>query len=288
MSSIKVSKVKHVIWSADMAYLALISKHSETRRSIFQWTFQPSILILRIFPDINVCNKKLESLCTIHENVRVKSGAWDEDNVFIYTTSNHIKYTLINGLVSFLNALVWPSFGGDYVLSAAVLLMTLARCARCRLHCLARTFAEFGSVINFKHPFLRTWRICTCCASTWYFALMLFSMDLYGLSVQKWCPVFSKWKSNDDDDCHLVGSRFRMTSVTFARQRPRHHQDAGPAHLHNPHQGQQRVLPGQGVSDQGAQHRLDGVQVQAGSRQQEVRRGQFPIMMAIAMTECTA
>lgn len=74
MSSIKVSKVKHVIWSADMAYLALISKHN-----------------------ITICNKKMENLCSIHENVRVKSGAWDEDNVFIFTTSNHIKYTLING-----------------------------------------------------------------------------------------------------------------------------------------------------------------------------------------------
>ena len=48
---------------------------------------------------IAVCTRKLDSLCTVHENVRVKSGAWDENSVFIYTTSNHIKYTLINGLV---------------------------------------------------------------------------------------------------------------------------------------------------------------------------------------------
>ena len=48
---------------------------------------------------IAVCTRKLESLCTVHENVRVKSGAWDENSVFIYTTSNHIKYTLINGSV---------------------------------------------------------------------------------------------------------------------------------------------------------------------------------------------
>lgn len=44
-----------------------------------------------------ICNRKLESLCNIHENIRVKSGAWDESGVFIYTTSNHIKYALISG-----------------------------------------------------------------------------------------------------------------------------------------------------------------------------------------------
>jgi hypothetical protein len=27
----------------------------------------------------------------------VKSGAWDESGVFIYTTSNHIKYALTSG-----------------------------------------------------------------------------------------------------------------------------------------------------------------------------------------------
>ena len=46
---------------------------------------------------VAVCNRKLECLCTIHENIRVKSGAWEESGVFIYTTSNHIKYALTNG-----------------------------------------------------------------------------------------------------------------------------------------------------------------------------------------------
>lgn len=44
-----------------------------------------------------ICNRKLEQLCIIQENVPVKSGAWDDSGVFIYTTSNHIKYALING-----------------------------------------------------------------------------------------------------------------------------------------------------------------------------------------------
>ena len=33
----------------------------------------------------------------MHETIRVKSGAWDDHGVFIYTTLNHIKYALPNG-----------------------------------------------------------------------------------------------------------------------------------------------------------------------------------------------
>lgn len=50
-----------------------------------------------LLPAIMICNRKLESLCNIHENIRVKSGAWDESGVFIYTTSNHIKYAVTTG-----------------------------------------------------------------------------------------------------------------------------------------------------------------------------------------------
>lgn len=54
-------------------------------------------LFLFLSPAIMICNRKLESLCNIHENIRVKSGAWDESGVFIYTTSNHIKYAVTTG-----------------------------------------------------------------------------------------------------------------------------------------------------------------------------------------------
>eukprot|EP00794_Sanderia_malayensis_P012655 gene12655-13955_t len=74
LANVKISKVRSVIWSSDMTHVALISKHV-----------------------IAVCNRKLDNLCTIHENVRIKSGAWDDSGVFVYTTSNHIKYTLTNG-----------------------------------------------------------------------------------------------------------------------------------------------------------------------------------------------
>ncbi|PPS05926.1 hypothetical protein GOBAR_AA14693 [Gossypium barbadense] len=66
--------VKYVVWSSDMESVALLSKHS-----------------------IIITSKKLVHQCTFHETIRVKSGAWDENGVFIYTTLNHIKYCLPNG-----------------------------------------------------------------------------------------------------------------------------------------------------------------------------------------------
>ena len=66
--------VKYVVWSHDMENVALLSKHA-----------------------IIIANKKLVHQCTLHETIRVKSGAWDDNGVFIYTTLNHIKYCLPNG-----------------------------------------------------------------------------------------------------------------------------------------------------------------------------------------------
>ena len=74
LAQAKMAKVKYVVWSSDMSHVALLAKHN-----------------------IMICNRKLETLCQIHENTRVKSGSWDKSGVFIYTTSNHIKYTLTNG-----------------------------------------------------------------------------------------------------------------------------------------------------------------------------------------------
>ncbi|KAF2301912.1 hypothetical protein GH714_030350 [Hevea brasiliensis] len=66
--------VKYVVWSNDMESIALLSKHA-----------------------IIIASKKLVHQCTLHETIRVKSGAWDDNGVFIYTTLNHIKYCLPNG-----------------------------------------------------------------------------------------------------------------------------------------------------------------------------------------------
>ena len=37
------------------------------------------------------------AVAAVHETIRVKSAAWDDNSVLIYTTLNHIKYCLPNG-----------------------------------------------------------------------------------------------------------------------------------------------------------------------------------------------
>ncbi|KAL8459082.1 hypothetical protein ACS0TY_036527 [Phlomoides rotata] len=71
---LQASFVRYVVWSQDMESVALLSKHS-----------------------IVIADKKLVHRCTLHETIRVKSGAWDDNGVFIYTTLTHIKYCLPNG-----------------------------------------------------------------------------------------------------------------------------------------------------------------------------------------------
>ena len=74
MAEITTPLIKYVIWSNDMSLVAMLSKHA-----------------------IVIANRKLGHACTVHETIRVKSGAWDDRGVFIYTTLNHIKYALPNG-----------------------------------------------------------------------------------------------------------------------------------------------------------------------------------------------
>ncbi|KAJ1693805.1 hypothetical protein LUZ63_010503 [Rhynchospora breviuscula] len=74
LGELQTPAVKYIVWSADMESIALLSKHA-----------------------IVIANKNLVHRCTLHETIRVKSGAWDENGVFVYTTLNHIKYCLPNG-----------------------------------------------------------------------------------------------------------------------------------------------------------------------------------------------
>nr|GEX82772.1 coatomer subunit alpha-1 [Tanacetum cinerariifolium] len=74
LGSLQTPFVKYIVWSNDMETVALLSKHA-----------------------IIIASKKLDHRCTLHETIRVKGGAWDDNGVFIYTTLNHIKYCLPNG-----------------------------------------------------------------------------------------------------------------------------------------------------------------------------------------------
>lgn len=86
-------QVKYVIWSKSMEYAAFLSKHTLTllNRKLEVKTF---FYLLNFMEDKH---SKFQVLCTIQESTRIKSGSWDENGVFIYTTSNHFKYALIAG-----------------------------------------------------------------------------------------------------------------------------------------------------------------------------------------------
>nr|KAF6396476.1 COPI coat complex subunit alpha [Rousettus aegyptiacus] len=90
LASVKISKVKYVIWSADMSHVALLAKHA-----------------------IVICNRKLEALCNIHENIRVKSGAWDEsgaeDGFFVPPTKGTSSIMTCTTLSTSVLHLIGPS-----------------------------------------------------------------------------------------------------------------------------------------------------------------------------------
>jgi coatomer protein complex subunit alpha (xenin) len=74
VAELAVSGVKYVVWSNDGQYAALLSKHNVT-----------------------IVTKTLEQVSTLHETIRIKSATWDDAGVLLYSTLNHIKYTLLNG-----------------------------------------------------------------------------------------------------------------------------------------------------------------------------------------------
>ncbi|KAI9376266.1 coatomer WD associated region-domain-containing protein [Aspergillus egyptiacus] len=74
LAELAVSGVKYVVWSNDGLYAALLSKHNVT-----------------------IVTKTLEQVSSLHETIRIKSAAWDDSGVLLYSTLNHVKYSLLNG-----------------------------------------------------------------------------------------------------------------------------------------------------------------------------------------------
>jgi coatomer protein complex subunit alpha (xenin) len=79
--------VRYVAWSQNGNYVAFMSKHN-----------------------ILLCGKNLEYYHSFHENIRVKSGAWDENGVFVYSTLSHVKYSLPNGDSGIIHSLQNPIY----------------------------------------------------------------------------------------------------------------------------------------------------------------------------------
>lgn len=74
LAELAVNGVKYVVWSSDGLHVALLSKHNVT-----------------------IATKSLEQVSTLHETIRIKSATWDDTGVLLYSTLNHIKYSLMNG-----------------------------------------------------------------------------------------------------------------------------------------------------------------------------------------------
>ncbi|KAJ9474724.1 Coatomer subunit alpha [Pseudozyma hubeiensis] len=79
--------VKYVIWSIDGGMVALLSKHT-----------------------ITLADKSFGSSNLIHETIRIKSAAWDESGVLLYSTLNHIKYALPQGDNGIIKTLEQPVY----------------------------------------------------------------------------------------------------------------------------------------------------------------------------------
>ncbi|KAF1829734.1 Coatomer, alpha subunit [Decorospora gaudefroyi] len=73
LAELSVNGVKYVVWSSDGLHVALLSKHNVT-----------------------IATKSLEQVSTLHETIRIKSAVFDDTGVLLYSTLNHIKYSLLN------------------------------------------------------------------------------------------------------------------------------------------------------------------------------------------------
>jgi len=91
--------VKYVVWSPDMSLVAFLSKHA-----------------------VVVADRRLRSSVTVHETIRVKSAAFDESGVLLYSTLNHLKYCLPNGDSGVIRTLEHPVYVASVAGSSIVAL----------------------------------------------------------------------------------------------------------------------------------------------------------------------
>lgn len=76
-AELQAADVKQVYWSQNFNFLAIVTRSG-----------------------IIMSNKNLEIINTVKETQRVKSGCFDENNSFIYSTSTHLKYVFCEGKTS--------------------------------------------------------------------------------------------------------------------------------------------------------------------------------------------
>ena len=94
LGELSAPKIKSVVWSPDGSKVAILCKYG-----------------------VVIADRQLEQLCSISDNVRIKSGCWDvsptggtASELFIYTTLNHVKYCLPSGDTGTIRTLDQPIY----------------------------------------------------------------------------------------------------------------------------------------------------------------------------------
>ena len=124
LGEITAPKIKNVIWSPDGSKVAILCKYG-----------------------VVIADRQLEQLCSISDNVRIKSGAWDvsptggtASELFLYTTLHHVKYCLPSGDTGTIRTLDAPLYAQRAVKDQ---LFCLDREARARVISIDTTEARF-------------------------------------------------------------------------------------------------------------------------------------------------
>lgn len=94
LNEITAPKMKSIVWSPDGSKCAILCKFG-----------------------VIIADRQLEQLCCITDTVRIKSGAWDNsptggtaNEIFVYTTLNHVKYCLATGDTGTIRTLDTPIY----------------------------------------------------------------------------------------------------------------------------------------------------------------------------------
>ena len=146
LGEITAPKIKSVVWSPDGSKVAILCKYG-----------------------VVIADRQLEQLCSISDNVRIKSGAWDVSSsggtaseLFIYTTLNHIKYCLPSGDTGTIRTLDQPVYA---MRATKDQLFCLDREARPRVISMDTTEARFKLALATKKygkvmQMVRSSRLC--------------------------------------------------------------------------------------------------------------------------------
>lgn len=131
LGEITAPKIKTAIWSPDGSKVAILCKYG-----------------------VVIADRQLEQLCSISDNVRIKSGAWDvsptggtSSELFLYTTLNHVKYCLPSGDTGTIRTLDTPLYAMRAVKDQ---LFCLDREARARVLSIDTTEARFKLALASK------------------------------------------------------------------------------------------------------------------------------------------